>query len=96
MCTNHDVGGEAYLTFRRVRIVSIGVPGSNLAITTMNQDFGLLTDSDAAGDSLSFSLSGGALGSPGVTCAFDLPATGRVSGDMLIFAHELLLIPGGG
>lgn len=88
-------GGGDYLTFRRMRVIAIGVFGSNLTIATMNQNLRLLVDGDTASDNLSFCLSGSTLSGAGIAGSFDLPTTGGASNDVLGFTIYNLLVPAG-
>ena len=64
--------------------MTVGVTFANLSVLTMNEAFGVLVSGNLTRDGSSLLLGVGASGCSGVTSAFDLPATLRVGGNMLI------------
>ena len=73
--------------FRRTGIPSVGILFSNLTVSPMNHQLGMLILRNCTCDTDCFSLSRGSDRSSGIACTFYLPTTLRMWRYMLILTH---------
>ena len=74
--------------FRRTGIPSVGILLSNLTVSPMNHQLGMLVLRNGTCDTNCFSLSRGSYRSPGIACTFYLPAPLRMWRYMLVLTHD--------
>ncbi len=74
--------------FRRTGILSVRILFSNLTVSPMNHQLGMLVLRNGTRDTNCFSLSRGSYRSPGIACTFYLPATLRMWRHMLVLTHD--------
>lgn len=86
-------GISYYLAFRRVRIVSVGVTGTDLTVLSMGEAFRLLIPGNLPCNSNGFLLCSGSNRCPGITGTLNLPASVGMWSNMLIPSSHIMPPP---